>query len=180
MCGVVRDGPGATGGLQVPGALEPEWRRPWYRLELPLGVQLRASQADLRDVRVFNAAGEPQAYALARQQAQSTEQRNLSAVKWFPLYNSAQAGDSPPSVRVQSTPMAPWCKSSLRPSWRRERKRCADGYWMPARSRRRCSSWSWTGSANTMVSSVSALKPATICSIGSPGGRPGGTPVVRR
>lgn len=75
---------------------------PWYRLELPLGVQLRASQADLRDVRVFNAAGEPQAYALARQQAQSTEQRNLSAVKWFPLYNSAQAGDSPPSVRVQS------------------------------------------------------------------------------
>ena len=34
---------------------------PWYRLELPLAVQLSARQADLSDVRVFNAAGEPQA-----------------------------------------------------------------------------------------------------------------------
>ncbi|MFS1290796.1 DUF3999 domain-containing protein [Pseudomonas piscis] len=75
---------------------------PWYRLELPLAVQMRASQTDLRDIRVFNAAGEPQAYALARQQAQASEQRSLSAVKWFPLYSSAQAGDSPASVRVQS------------------------------------------------------------------------------
>ncbi|MGC5700019.1 DUF3999 domain-containing protein [Pseudomonas sp. NFXW11] len=75
---------------------------PWYRLELPLAVQLQASQSDLRDIRVFNAAGEPQAYALARQQAQTSEQRSLTAVKWFPLYDSAQAGDSKPSVRVQS------------------------------------------------------------------------------
>lgn len=75
---------------------------PWYRLELALAVQLRASQTDLRDIRVFNAAGEPQAYALARQQAQATEQRSLSAVKWFPLYNAAQAGDTPATVRVQS------------------------------------------------------------------------------
>jgi len=40
---------------------------PWYRLELPLAVQLSARQADLSDLRVFNAAGEPQAYALSRQ-----------------------------------------------------------------------------------------------------------------
>ncbi|MCZ7018976.1 DUF3999 family protein, partial [Salmonella enterica] len=59
---------------------------PWYRLELPLAVQLSARQADLGDVRVFNAAGEPQAYALSRQSAQRTESRTVADVKWFPLY----------------------------------------------------------------------------------------------
>lgn len=76
---------------------------PWYRLELPLAVQLSARQADLSDVRVFNAAGEPQAYALARQSAQSTESRSLSNVKWFPLYAAADSSEAVPSVRVQST-----------------------------------------------------------------------------
>ncbi|MBK5441076.1 DUF3999 domain-containing protein [Pseudomonas sp. TH32] len=76
---------------------------PWYRLELPLAVQLSARQADLSDVRVFNAAGEPQAYALARQSAQSTESRSLSNVKWFPLYAAADSAEAVPSVRVQST-----------------------------------------------------------------------------
>ncbi|MCS3415762.1 hypothetical protein M2399_000240 [Pseudomonas sp. BIGb0450] len=76
---------------------------PWYRLELPLVVQLSARQADLNDVRVFNAAGEPQAYALARQSAQSTESRSLANVKWFPLYAAADSTEAVPSVRVQST-----------------------------------------------------------------------------
>ena len=76
---------------------------PWYRLELPLAVQLSARQADLSDVRVFNAAGEPQAYALARQSAQSTESRSLANVKWFPLYAAADSTETVPSVRVQST-----------------------------------------------------------------------------
>ncbi|NVZ89827.1 DUF3999 domain-containing protein [Pseudomonas yamanorum] len=76
---------------------------PWYRLELPLAVQLSARQADLSDVRVFNAAGEPQAYALARQSVQSTESRSLSNVKWFPLYAAADSAEAVPSVRVQST-----------------------------------------------------------------------------
>ncbi|WP_439854024.1 DUF3999 domain-containing protein [Pseudomonas yamanorum] len=76
---------------------------PWYRLELPLAVQLSARQADLSDVRVFNAAGEPQAYALARQSAQSTESHSLSNVKWFPLYAAADSAEAVPSVRVQST-----------------------------------------------------------------------------
>ena len=76
---------------------------PWYRLELPLAVQLSARQADLGDVRVFNAAGEPQAYSLARQSAQSTESRSLSNVKWFPLYAAADSSEAVPSVRVQST-----------------------------------------------------------------------------
>lgn len=99
LSAVAQDKPGDFKS-QAPLTLSGEG--PWYRLELPLDVLLRASQADLRDVRVFNAAGEPQAYALARQQAQTREQQNLTEVKWFPLYSSAQAGDSSPSVRVQS------------------------------------------------------------------------------
>ncbi|WP_248805666.1 DUF3999 domain-containing protein [Pseudomonas sp. MWU13-2100] len=76
---------------------------PWYRLELPLTLQLSARQSDLSDVRVFNAAGEPQAYALAREQAQATQSHSLTNVKWFPLYNSAAAPQATPSVRVQSS-----------------------------------------------------------------------------
>lgn len=76
---------------------------PWYRLELPLSVQLQARQTDLSDLRVFNAAGEPQAYALARESAQTRDDGRLNTVKWFPLYNSADATERAPSVRVQST-----------------------------------------------------------------------------
>lgn len=75
---------------------------PWYRLELPLSVQLAARQADLSDVRVFNAAGEPQAYALSRQSAQRTESRDVTDVKWFPLY-AADTRDSVPDVVMKST-----------------------------------------------------------------------------
>jgi len=74
---------------------------PWYRLELPLAVQLSARQADLRDVRVFNAASEPLAYALVRQSAQGAE--NLTRLKGFPLYATADSGDTAPGVRVQSS-----------------------------------------------------------------------------
>jgi hypothetical protein len=85
---------------QVPLTLSGEG--PWYRLELPMAVQLKARQTDLSDVRVFNAAGEAQAYALAREQARTTESRTLNDVKWFPLYNSADASEATPGIRVQS------------------------------------------------------------------------------
>ena len=75
---------------------------PWYRLELPLAVQLSARQADLSDVRVFNAAGEPQAYALSRQSSQRTESRNVVDVKWFPLY-AADTRETVPGVVVKAT-----------------------------------------------------------------------------
>ena len=76
---------------------------PWYRLELPLNVQLQARQTDLSDLRVFNAAGEAQAYALARESAQTRDDGRLHEVKWFPLYNAADASERAPNVRVQST-----------------------------------------------------------------------------
>jgi hypothetical protein len=86
---------------QVPLSVSGEG--PWYRFELPLSVQLNARQTDLSDLRVFNAAGEAQAYAVARETAQSAEDRTLTDVKWFPLYASADATERAPSVRVQSS-----------------------------------------------------------------------------
>ena len=86
---------------QVPLSVSGEG--PWYRLELPLSVQLNARQADLRDLRVFNAVGDVQAYALARQSAQSSETRTLTEVKRFALYNSVDATETAPSLRVQSS-----------------------------------------------------------------------------
>ncbi|NUU36793.1 DUF3999 domain-containing protein [Pseudomonas sp. C2B4] len=87
--------------MQVPLSVIGEG--PWYRLELPLAVQLNARQTDLSDVRVFNAAGEPQAYALARETARTEDNRTLTDVRWFPLYDSADDPERAPSVRVQSS-----------------------------------------------------------------------------
>ncbi|HEF4760468.1 TPA: DUF3999 domain-containing protein [Pseudomonas putida] len=86
---------------QVPLSVSGEG--PWYRLELPLAVQLNAWQTDLGDVRVFNAVGDVQAYALAREAAKTDDNRTLTDVKWFPLYNSADDTERAPSVRVQSS-----------------------------------------------------------------------------
>ncbi|MCQ6255953.1 DUF3999 domain-containing protein [Pseudomonas sp. Q11] len=85
---------------QVPLALSGEG--PWYRLALPLEIQLQARQTDLSDLRVFNAAGQAQAYALVRETARSRENRTTD-VKWFPLYNAADDNERAPSVRVQSS-----------------------------------------------------------------------------
>nr|WP_288911500.1 DUF3999 domain-containing protein [uncultured Pseudomonas sp.] len=75
---------------------------PWYRLALPLEIQLQARQTDLSDLRVFNAAGQAQAYALVRETARSRE-NSTTDVKWFPLYNAADDNERAPSVRVQSS-----------------------------------------------------------------------------
>ena len=74
---------------------------PWYRIDLPLAVQLNARQADLGDLRVFNSDGQPQAYALAQSQAQRPQEQPETPVKMFPLYNSTDSHDAVPVVRVQ-------------------------------------------------------------------------------
>lgn len=83
---------------QVPLTLSGEG--PWYRLELPMALHLAARYADLRDLRVFNAEGEAQAYALTLGSAQQTETHKDTAVKWFPLRGPLNA-EQTPSVRVQ-------------------------------------------------------------------------------
>lgn len=76
---------------------------PWYRLELPLAVQLNARQGNLNDVRVFNADGQAQPYALTVGQPPGEEDQTPVAVKWFPLYNSDDAKDAEPKIRVERT-----------------------------------------------------------------------------
>ncbi|MDX5374112.1 MAG: DUF3999 domain-containing protein [Pseudomonadaceae bacterium] len=83
---------------QVPLTLEGEG--PWYRLELPLGLQMAARHADLRDLRVLNAEGEELAYALTLGASQPAERRQEAAVKWFPLTGPADA-QAVPAIRVQ-------------------------------------------------------------------------------
>jgi len=76
---------------------------PWYRLELPLAVQLSARQADLSDLRVFNAAGDaPGLRACRANLTQHTENRNVADVKWFPLY-AADTRETLPAVVMKSS-----------------------------------------------------------------------------
>lgn len=77
---------------------------PWYRLELPLSLQLSAQQGNLNDVRIFNADGQAQPYALTLSQPQRAEQEKPVSVKWFPLYNRDDAKDAEPAIRVERTP----------------------------------------------------------------------------
>ncbi|MBX8518857.1 DUF3999 domain-containing protein [Pseudomonas cichorii] len=74
---------------------------PWYRIELPLTVQLNSRQSALGDLRVFNSEGQAQAYSLAYDPIQPRQEPAPVSVKWFPLYNSADAADSPPKIRVE-------------------------------------------------------------------------------
>ncbi|MGY4531418.1 hypothetical protein ACVW0Y_000528 [Pseudomonas sp. TE3786] len=84
---------------QVPLTLSGEG--PWYRLEVPMALRLAAHFGDLRDLRVFNAEGEAQAYALTLGSAEQNETSTATAVKWFPLYSAVDAPAGAPSVRVE-------------------------------------------------------------------------------
>lgn len=94
----VGQGSASDYAVQLPLSLSGEG--PWYRLELPMAVHMAARYADLRDLRVFNGAGEAQAYALTQGSAQQREPLQDTAVKWFPLRGPLNAEQSP-SVRVQ-------------------------------------------------------------------------------
>lgn len=84
--------------VQVPLALEGEG--PWYRLELPLELQMAAKHTDLRDLRVLNAEGEELAYSLSLGSARAEEQRREIPVRIFPLQGAADA-PAAPAIRVQ-------------------------------------------------------------------------------
>ncbi|WPP02326.1 DUF3999 domain-containing protein [Pseudomonas sp. HR96] len=81
--------------------LAAEGAGPWYHLDLPLSAQLLAHQADLGDLRVFDAAGQPQPYFIARPTAAHAYGEAQAGVKWFPLYDAAEASRRVPDVRVQ-------------------------------------------------------------------------------
>jgi hypothetical protein len=74
---------------------------PWYRLEVPMALHFSARFADLRDIRVFNAEGQAQAYALTLGQAPQHEQVQSARVKWFPLRGPKDAAADATEIRVQ-------------------------------------------------------------------------------
>lgn len=74
---------------------------PWYRIELPLNVQLNSRQQDLGDLRIFNAQGQAQAYAIDHNPVQAEQSHTPTTVKWFPLYTRADQLDRAPSIKVE-------------------------------------------------------------------------------
>ena len=54
---------------------------PWYRLELPIAAHLAARHGDLRDLRVFDAGGQAQAYALIPGRSETLEHEQEHGVR---------------------------------------------------------------------------------------------------
>lgn len=70
-----------------------------YRLQLPASVYAKLQQQDLRDLQVFNAAGEPMAQMLHQPQPPAAPIRR--AIPFFPLPEKAQAPTSDLRVQVE-------------------------------------------------------------------------------
>ncbi len=84
---------------QVPLRLQGEG--PWYRLQVPMSVQLAAAHADLRDLRVFDKEGEALPYALSAVAAQGSSTAHESAARLFPLYGAEADPGRQPGLRIQ-------------------------------------------------------------------------------
>lgn len=75
---------------------------PWFSLNIPLDVQAVTNKADLRDLRVFDAQGQPQAFALITDNAQQTTSTAKEAeVRLFPLRRPVTAGAPQPDIRIE-------------------------------------------------------------------------------
>ncbi|HSD38831.1 MAG TPA: DUF3999 family protein [Rhodocyclaceae bacterium] len=61
---------------------------PYYRLTIPLAAYLNAAHPDLRDLRVFNAAGQAVPFARLTSTGNNEESTRHEALHWFPLYAS--------------------------------------------------------------------------------------------
>lgn len=73
---------------------------PWYRLELPMALQMAARHGDLRDLRVFNAQGQMLAYSLRSGRQQYQQTRSETEVPRFPL-TGAGAEPSDAQLRIR-------------------------------------------------------------------------------
>ncbi|PWU25984.1 DUF3999 domain-containing protein [Pseudomonas sp. RW407] len=84
---------------QVPLRLQGEG--PWYRLQVPISVQLAAAHADLRDLRVFDKEGEALPYALSAAAAQGSSTAHEAVARLFPLYGAEADPGQQPGLRIQ-------------------------------------------------------------------------------
>lgn len=65
---------------------------PYYRATIPLRAYLASAHGDLRDLRVFNAAGQTVPHAFLTTSASTEEHVQRQALRWFPLHASAADG----------------------------------------------------------------------------------------
>lgn len=65
---------------------------PYYRATVPLQAYLSSARGDLRDMRVFNAAGQPAPYALLAASGSAEERTQRQTLRWFPLRAPTVAG----------------------------------------------------------------------------------------
>lgn len=73
---------------------------PWYRVDVPVAMHLAAAHGDLRDLRIFDAQGQAQAYHLGAGAEQYRETRREVAVARFPLYAKRNSQEIP-EVRIR-------------------------------------------------------------------------------
>lgn len=88
------DGFAAQATLALAGA------GPWYRVDVPVAMHLAAAHGDLRDLRIFDAQGQAQAYSLGAGAEQYRETRRETAVARFPLYARRNSQETP-EVRIR-------------------------------------------------------------------------------
>ncbi|HDQ7685664.1 TPA: DUF3999 family protein, partial [Pseudomonas aeruginosa] len=82
-------------------ALSLQGEGPWYRLSIPMSVQLSAAHADLRDLRVFDAEGEALPYTLVAGSERQASTPHEAEVRLFPLRGTSAADATQPNLRVQ-------------------------------------------------------------------------------
>lgn len=151
-------------------ALSLQGEGPWYRLSIPMSVQLSAAHADLRDLRVFDAEGEALPYTLVAGSERQASTPHEAEVRLFPLRGTSAADATQPNLRVQrntSGTIVEVLPENAGPAAETLRGWLIDASAVTF-------PWSacgWTGAARRRASSASPWKPATTSSIGRPGGR---------
>lgn len=73
--------------ILTPGAM------PYYRLSIPLQAYLASSHGDLRDLRIFDAAGQPVPHARLAVEGDTEQSVQRRKLPWFPLHASASRHD---------------------------------------------------------------------------------------
>ncbi|MDR1888448.1 MAG: DUF3999 domain-containing protein [Zoogloeaceae bacterium] len=81
--------------------LRTEGEAAWYRLDVPMSVYWAAAHADLRDLRVFNAAGEALPYALTATEDRRTETRRQAGARFFPLHDERTGQEAGEGIAVR-------------------------------------------------------------------------------
>ncbi len=74
---------------------------PYYRLALPIAAHFAARHADLRDLRVFNGAGEAMPFTLTYDQPRTERTEAQVAVKWFPIDAPDASPEALRQVRIE-------------------------------------------------------------------------------